>query len=170
MQDVGQVNNSLSDIQAITDILHRYCRSMDRIDRPMGYSIWSDDSFADYGEIFRGSGPEFIDWACDHHSTLVSTSHQICNPIIKLMGQRAASESYVTAGLLGQADGGYVLSTARARYLDEWICQDGRWGIKRRRFMLDFVYTHGVDQLVIGPDSRNRSDPSYDLLGDIFEA
>ena len=33
--------------QAITELLYRYCRAVDRIDIPLGHSIWHDDAQAD---------------------------------------------------------------------------------------------------------------------------
>jgi hypothetical protein len=41
---------TLADRQAITDLIYRYCRAMDRIDPDLGYTIWHEDGVADYGE------------------------------------------------------------------------------------------------------------------------
>ncbi len=46
----------------IRDSLYLYCRSMDRIDRSLGLSIWAPDAVVDYGTRFRGSAAEFIEW------------------------------------------------------------------------------------------------------------
>ena len=46
MED-AELLRSLVDHQAITDLIYRYCRSMDRIDAERGYSIWHDDAVAD---------------------------------------------------------------------------------------------------------------------------
>jgi hypothetical protein len=34
---------ALSARQAITELSYRYCRSVDRLDIPLGHSIWHDD-------------------------------------------------------------------------------------------------------------------------------
>jgi hypothetical protein len=150
--------------RAITDVLIRYCRAMDRIDAKLGYSIWHDDGIADYGPVFKGTGREFIDWVCGFHRTLVSHSHQIANVLIDVQGERAASETYVAVGLLSAKDGGHSLVTGRGRYLDRWSKRNARWAIDHRQFVLDFAITQHVEaQLPWG--ARDSTDPSYKLLG-----
>lgn len=47
----------LLDRQAITDLLYRYCRAVDRLDVPLGRSIWHEDAIADYDDSFyQGDG------------------------------------------------------------------------------------------------------------------
>ena len=56
MNDVEAVR-AAADRQQITDLIHRYCRSVDRLDVPLGRSIWHEDAIADYGEaVYRGGG------------------------------------------------------------------------------------------------------------------
>ena len=80
----------------IENVLKRYCRSMDRIDAELGYTVWHEGGLADYGPIYEGTGRGFVDWVCDYHRTLDSTSHQIANILIDVRGKRATSETYVT--------------------------------------------------------------------------
>lgn len=57
--------NALADRQAITDLIYRYCRSVDRLDIPLGYSIWHDAATADYGaDVYQGDGRGAIDHIC----------------------------------------------------------------------------------------------------------
>lgn len=156
-----------NDLQEIEKLLHRYCRSMDRLDHELGYSVWDGDGSADYGDIFKGTGRAFIDYACEFHSGLVSTSHRISNISVNVTGERAGSETYVIVDLLEQADGRYTLRTGRGRYLDEWIKRDGRWGIAHRRFIFEFLTEQVMDQLPIGQLCRDGRDPSYALLGEV---
>ena len=148
----------------IDRVLKRYCRAMDRIDAALGYSVWHDDGLADYGPIFRGTGRAFVDWVCDFHRTLEGQSHQIANTLIELRGDRAGSETYVTAALLFRAAGRHRVTTSRGRYLDEWSCRGGLWAIDRRRFVLDFAFTEDVEARE-GWGTRDAGDPSYALLG-----
>ena len=91
---------TLADRQEITDLIYRYCRSMDRIDASLGYTIWHHDAVADYGaDIYQGSGRGFIDHVCAVHRQTLAHSHQIANIIIQLDVDRAASESYVTSNI-----------------------------------------------------------------------
>lgn len=148
----------------ITQVLQRYCRSMDRIDAELGYSVWHEDGIADYGSIFRGTGRGFIDWVCAFHRTLDGQSHQLGVPLIQVHGDRAVSETSVTAALLFTKGGRQQMSAGRARYLDRWSRRNGRWAIDERRAVPDFSVTTRVDVLW-GEGKRDRSDLSYTLLG-----
>jgi SnoaL-like domain len=153
----------------ISRVLKRYCRSMDRIDAPLGYTVWHEDGVADYGHLFQGTGRGFIDWVCDYHRTLDAQSHQIANTLIDVRGDRAVSESYVTVALLFTEDGQSRLTTGRGRYLDTWSCRGGRWAIDARYYVHDFSETRGVDARP-GWGRRDEQDPSYALLGALGSA
>lgn len=86
--------------QAITDLIYRYCRSVDRLDVPLGHSIWHADGIADYGaDFYRGDGRAVIDHICAQHLHTMHHSHQVANILLDLDGDRAGSEAYVTASL-----------------------------------------------------------------------
>lgn len=157
---------AVADRQAITDQIHRYCRAMDRIDRELGYSIWHDDGTADYGrDVFQGTGRGFIDHVCAQHGRLLVHSHQVTNIIITLDGDRAGSESYVTATLRMERDGRPLQMTVLSRYIDTWSQRDGRWAIDHRLTIIDMDEIREVTPMkdhVRG--SRDRNDPSYSVL------
>jgi hypothetical protein len=156
----------VADRQAITDLIYRYCRAMDRIDAELGYSIWHEDGLADYGEaIFQGTGRGFVDWVCESHRQMLVHSHQISNIIIELDGDRAGSESYVTASLrLMHGDQLKQIDT-RCRYIDKWSRRDGRWGIDKRVTIVDFDEIRDAAPMSPGNlGARDRSDPSYAVL------
>ena len=80
--------------QAITDALYRYCRGLDRMDRDMVLSVWHNDSTADYGAHYHGSGPGFVDWVWPAHGNFERHSHQITNVLIELVDDdHAVSEA-----------------------------------------------------------------------------
>jgi hypothetical protein len=156
---------SIADRMAITDLLHRYCRSMDRIDPELGYGVWHDDGTADYGPIFCGTGRAFVDWACERHRALSAHVHQLSNVLIEVTGDAAASECCVTV-VLRYPDGGRTMQmTARGRYLDRWSRRRGRWGIDRRVYVQDFDDVREVAKGTFdGWGRRDREDPSYEIL------
>ena len=121
--------------QAITETLYRYCHAVDRIDPDLGAQIWNEDGLAHYGEIFEGTGAEFIDFVFDQHRSCDVTSHQLTNILIEVDGNRADSESYVTACI--RAFG--VDVTVRGRYMDTLSCRSGVWGIDERRHVDDIM-------------------------------
>lgn len=148
----------------IIQVLQRYCRAMDRIDAELGYSVWHEDGLADMGDLFRGTGRGFIDWVCDFHRTLDAQSHQISMPLIKLQGDKAYSETYVSAALLFRKDGRQRLTTGRARYVDRWSRRAGCWAIDKRIGIPDFSITQDIEASP-GGGTRGPDDPSYAVLG-----
>ena len=68
--------------EAIRDQIYTYCRSLDRIDNELGYSVFAEDSEVDYGPTYKGTGRGFIDMMLDQHRQMISTSHMMTNIII----------------------------------------------------------------------------------------
>jgi len=157
---------ALADRQQIADLIYRYCRAVDRLDVPLGHSIWHVDGIADYGEdVYRGNGRGVIDHICAQHRRTLHHSHQVSNIIVELDGDRAGSESYVTATLRVRSGEQLKQISVWGRYIDEWSRRNNRWGLDRRLSIRDFdevrdvtaLYSHDVGR-------RDRSDPSYAVL------
>jgi hypothetical protein len=157
----------LADRQVITELIYRYCRSVDRLDIPLGHSIWHQDAIADYGEFYQGDGRGVIDLICAQHLHTLHHSHQLSNIIIDLQGDRAASESYVTASLRLRRGEQLQHMSVWSRYIDRWSRRNGRWGLDKRIAIRDFDEVRDVvamnDHHVA---RRDRSDPSYAALTD----
>ena len=130
---------NIADRMAISDVIHRYCRAMDRIDVELGHSVWHADGKADYGAIYRGGGRGFVDWMCGVHRSMLALSHRVTNLLITLDGDRAGSESCVIA-TLRRMDGNRLLQTTA-------------WGREITATALP------------GWGRPDRSDPSYQELG-----
>ncbi|MCE7796634.1 nuclear transport factor 2 family protein [Sphingobium sufflavum] len=156
----------LHDRQAITDLIHVYCRSVDRLDVPLGHGIWHEDATADYGASFyQGPGKAVIDKICDSHRGLLAHSHQIANILVTLDGDRAGSEAYCTATLRMQRDEAVMQMSVWSRYVDRWSFREGRWGLDHRIAIRDFDEVRTVTPMS-QPDmgSRDASDPSYGIF------
>jgi hypothetical protein len=155
----------LADRQAITDHIHRYCRSVDRLDIPLGHSIWHEDGVADYPDYYQGPGKGVIDLICKQHLGLLHHAHQVTNILIELQGDKAGSETYCIASLRVQNDEKLMQITVWTRYIDSWSCRDGRWGLDKRIAIRDFDEIREVTAMMrheVG--RRDRSDPSYGVL------
>jgi hypothetical protein len=152
--------------QAITDLIYRYCRSVDRLDVPLGRSIWHENGIADYGaDVYQGDGRGVIDHICAQHLHTLHHSHQVSNILIELDGDRAGSEAYVTAALRARRGEQLIQMTIWGRYVDRWSRRSGRWGLDHRLAIRDFDEIREVTPLqnhLIG--RRDRSDPSYAAL------
>ncbi|MET0270757.1 MAG: nuclear transport factor 2 family protein [Sphingomonas sp.] len=157
---------ALADRQAITDLIHRYCRAVDRLDVPLGHSIWHEGGHADYGAgAYVGEGKGAIDHICAQHRQTLAHSHQVTNVVIDLDGDAAGSEAYHFATLRVGRPGATKQISVWGRYVDRWARRDGRWGLVERVAVRDFdemrdvtpLYDHDVGR-------RDATDPSYRVL------
>ena len=153
------------DRQQITDLIYRYCRAVDRIDVELGYSVWHADGVAEYEGFYSGSGRGLIDKVCASHHHLLCHSHQISNIIIELDGERAASETYITATLRMQDGARLKQIMVWSRYVDRWSRRNGRWGIDKRLNIRDFDEIREVVAMSQSSwGQRSPNDPSYEAL------
>ena len=156
----------LLDRQAITEQINRYCRAVDRLDIPLGHSVFHEDATADYGEtLYQGDGRGVIDFICASHLLTLSYSHQVCNSIITLDGDRAGSETYFHSATRLMQDDKVMQIRVFGRYLDEWSRRDGQWRIDKRLALFDFDEVREVIEMARRDGFvRDRTDPSYAVL------
>lgn len=153
--------------QEIRDVLSRYCRGLDRMDKDMAYAVFHPDSTARYIDIYDGTGPGFIDWVWGAHAVMARHSHQITNVLTEVDGDSAVSEAYVTVALwtLPDGEGRQMEIVGRGRYLDRWRHEAGRWAIADRVFVTDLQTVHAVEGAASSAESRrDREDPSFPLF------
>jgi hypothetical protein len=157
--------SDVADRLAIMDKIYRYCRSVDRLDVPVGHSVFHEDSTADFGASYKGSGRGWIDFICVEHKKFLRHSHQVTNIIIEIDGDRAGSESYVTATLQRRDGDSIVEHQFWARYVDEWSKRDCDWAIDKRECVIDFDSIRDVTNIAEYDRSRrDTGDPSYTVL------
>ena len=141
MQDRDAALQALLDKQAITDIIHLYCRGIDRVDQALLRSLFHPDSTHKHG-AFSGRSADFIDIAIEQIRKYRGTTHQIGNIIIRLDGNVAYSEAYyfvhhrVPAASGNPADDEDYL--AHGRYIDRYEKRDGAWRIAHRNGVWDW--------------------------------
>ena len=157
---------ALLDRDAIREALYAYCRSVDRLDAPLGRAVFHEDSHADYGAgVYQGPRRGAIDKIIQDHDGLTSHSHQVSNVLIALDGNRAGSEAYMTGTMRMQREGKEYQICVRARYLDAWEKREGRWAITRREVAFDHDEIREVTSLRGACHSaRDETDPSYRFL------
>jgi hypothetical protein len=127
--------------QAITEVVYRYARAIDRCDEALLRACFHPDSTHEHGE-FAGSSADFCGWALDLLSRLTATQHHIGNVLIEVEGDGARSESYWIAyhRIPAQAGGGGLVAGRGeetdlfigGRYLDRFERRGGVWKIARR--------------------------------------
>ena len=167
--------------QAITEVLHRYCRSMDRMDRELALSCWHPGGTDEHTPLFSGTGAEFVEWVWKIHEPMVLTRHTLTNILIEVDGIDAWSESYWTVMLRIERDGKLLDLWSGGRYTDHLRCIDGRWAFQHRRSVHDWdnvlpleitmanfpgppLLVPAAPDAPIYPACRSADDPSYQAL------
>lgn len=161
----------LLDKEAIRDQIYTYCRALDRIDNELGYTVFAEDSHVNYGPTFpSGTGREFIDNMLNQHRHMISTHHMMTNILIKVNGDKAASETYMFAAckFKNKKTGSFTVQ-ARCRDIDKWEKRDGKWLIVDR-------IVAGDNTMMVYPDQdlenynthrNNREDHSYTVFSEV---
>ena len=100
---------------AIRDQYYVYARALDRIDNPLGKTVFAEDAQVDYGPTYKGTGYGFIDMMLKMHRKMVSTHHVMTNILIKLNedGTKAAAVTAVVAR--NEFAAGYLAVEAAAK-------------------------------------------------------
>ena len=146
--------------QAITEVVFRYARAVDRMDEALLRSVFHADSR--HHHYFEGpsSDPDlscnpeepgdFVTFALGVLSTFTRTHHQLGNTLIEMVGtDQARVESYFTA-FHRMRPTGDPLAAANAfdtemdffvggRYVDRFALRDGEWKIIQRTGMTDWT-------------------------------
>lgn len=159
--------HELLDKQAITEVLYRYCRGVDRGDRELLASVYHDDGIDDHG-FWKGLGKDFAAFINDmsRDSGSRNCQHMISNVLIELDGDVAYVESYSDA----VRDTGTHRESIQTRYLDRFERRGGEWRIAHRLVVRD---VHHVEErkpaltdeewAIRTPGRRDRQDPVYRL-------
>lgn len=167
-EDMAMALRHLQDREAIRDVLVRYCRAVDRLDRELLLTCYHPDAIDDHG-IFLGSPEEFADWALHLHDEYqTATHHVITNHSCEVDGDTAHTETYyMFAGMNRQ---GNPLTVCGGRYIDRFERRNGKWAIADRMSLLEWQGVPGeifFSREKVDPEDhshesrRDRSDPSY---------
>jgi hypothetical protein len=159
----------LLDKQAITEVMHRYCRGLDRFDIELLRGVfWPDGQ--DFHGAFDGSASDFcafVETNAGEGSPIKVTHHSLSNVLIELAGQTAYAESYFVAyhRIEGEtAEDEFV----GGRYVDVFEKRGDEWRIKIRRTIFDWARKDPATErlwdrwpaaYIFG--TRNRQDPVY---------
>jgi len=146
--------------QAITEVVFRYARAVDRMDEALLRSVFHPDSR--HHHYFEGpssapdlpSSPEepgdFVAFALGVLGTFTRTHHQLGNTLIEMVGaDQARVETYFTA-FHRMRPRGDPLAAENAfdtemdyfvggRYVDRFALRDGEWKIVERTGMTDWT-------------------------------
>jgi hypothetical protein len=155
--------------RAIRRVLQNYCRAIDRLDRELMLTVWHPGATVDYRGLFTGTGEEVTDHFMESHLKYSGHSHQVTNLAVKVHGDRAVSEAYVTARLrwIKHESGRPVDMVVSGRYLDQWSKRDGTWAIDRRIYHNDVNSEYEVVGGFGTTSTRSRDDEAYTLFASL---
>lgn len=165
----------------ITDVIYRYCRGLDRMDKPLTLSCWHPGGTDDHGKLYSGSAEGFVEWVWPVHEKMIATRHMITNIQIELHGDWAGSEAYASLILRVPMGGDVYDCHFQSRYLDRFERIDGVWKIRHRIQVRDFARYERVGasgEPPAGPalieptnpqgigavSTRDTDDPSFEVL------
>ena len=137
LEDMQEKLTYLMDRQEILDVVARYCRGVDRLDRAMVMSAYHPDAVDDHS-MFVGTADEFWTWVQNMHSTHhSSTQHMIGNHLAEIDGDVAHCETYLSYSGINKT--GAPFSAIGGRYIDRMEKRNGKWGIVARQYIVDWV-------------------------------
>lgn len=156
------------DRQVIWQVMLRYARGLDRMDREMARSCYFDDAIEDHGR-FVGWPEDFLDYTDRIAQMYRSTQHSLTNHFCDLQGDEAFCETYYI--FIGVAETPpHLLSSGR--YIDHFQRRDGEWRIANRVTVVESSCDLPDAAAVAGlppayapgeasPTTRDRNDISY---------
>ena len=162
----------LLDRAAISELMTRYCRSIDRCDRPLLESTYWPDAWDDHN-IFRGTALEYFDFIIPWREGHEQTQHMLGNMSIRLDGIDADVETYFICYHRHREPGGAVDMFVGGRYIDRMRKRDGEWRIADRKGVVDWWrhagkaedYSGGYSGMVPRMGGMAPNDAVYDLFG-----
>jgi len=161
---------ALLDKQAITEVVFRYARGVDRLDLPLILSCFHPGAYDDHG-FARGDAVKVSERIVRQLGrTTTLTTHHLGQVLVELEGETAHVESYVYAFHRQLRDGAEVDWLAHGRYIDRFERREGEWRIANRKVVHSWDRT---DPVVERSDetarwwnagARSQDDPVYHPL------
>lgn len=157
----------------IEDVVLRYCRGIDRMDRELVRSCYHPDASDEHGS-FSGGVDAFLDWVWKLLARYESTMHFVGNVLIELAGDAAAAaESYGISFHRGASEAPHLNLITGFRFLDRFERRDGGpWKIAARVAVTEWSRRDDpAHRWPVPPElrsgRRDRSDALYALLASL---
>ena len=157
----------IADRFMIQDLIYRWCRAVDRLDRQGMLDVFWPGAIDSHGP-YIGPAEGLVDWILERHKPIQVSSHFIGNLLIEFASEEVALvESYVrtiqqyppaakhqlaqlTGGAVGQPDAAVDMFTS-SRYIDRVERRGGEWRIARRDLAQDWKQIAEVQYKALQP-------------------
>ncbi len=155
----------------ITDVVHRYCRGIDRRDFDIVRACFHPDATDRHGAESR-TLDDFVAWVDRLTARYRMTQHLIAGVVVDLAGNVAAAESNGVAVHRSDDPSPHLNLVTGFRYLDRFERRDGTWAIAERTGVASWSLPITADQWWDAPTDhvagrRDHDDPLYALLGSL---
>lgn len=142
----------IADRLQIQDVLHRWCRAIDRLDYDGIRAVFHPDATDSHG-FYSGDIEGLITWIRERHRGIVFSMHQVSNQLIEFATPDVAvSEAYLRTIQRYSSDGATALAQLAhgskpagandlwtcSRYVDRLERRNGEWRIAKRVLVQDW--------------------------------
>ncbi|NQV22698.1 MAG: nuclear transport factor 2 family protein [Rhodospirillales bacterium] len=161
----------------ITDVLHLYCRAIDRVELDLLADVYHPGAIDEHG-VYNGDAEGFVESLkaalAGPTSRFRMMQHSISNIMIERTGDSAKVQSHFRAYHRREDKSGKWDEALGGRYLDKFERRDGAWKIAHRVCVYDWSRIEPAteqrwwelfgmdDQFHLG--QRDRTDPLYGFL------
>lgn len=166
MDQLQQSLDNLCSQQAIRDVLHRYCRGIDRLDQDLVRRCYHHDATDEHGS-FSGGVEDYLQWCWKLLRRYDRTMHYLTNILIEIDGDNAQAESYGVA--LHEGDPEYQERNLSVgfRFIDVFERREGEWKILKRVATTEWTQINTPESRFTISDAlrrgqRGREDALYD--------
>lgn len=152
--------------QAITELVYRYCRGVDRVDRELVASCYWPEATDEHGS-FLGTRDEYVAWLFDRVLPRYRmTCHFVGNVLVDrldLDAGRAKCESYGFARHeIDDPQRPEHMLMSGFRYVDDLERRRGEWRIRRRICTLEWTRVDDVSTWWDAPPAHRRGRRDHD--------
>lgn len=175
MADTATRLQELLDKQAIYEVLCRYCRGVDRMDRALTDScFWPGaiDIHVGKEKLYTGTAQEFFDSEWEGFKEFTASQHHLCNHLAQVRGDKAVAETYQFS-LYWKRPGTEAARNVfnSNRYVDRFEKRGGEWRIVHRQLIRNFscgIRPGGFPTMENGWPSlvQSREDAGYQTVDD----
>lgn len=163
--------NESQDYIQIQQVLARYCRGIDRLDRSLLERTYWEDGFDDH-VVFSGKPADFIAWVLEYLAKDKGSMHVLGQSYLSLGSPRATGETYFNAQHVRSDAQGDFIGYSSGRYVDVFEKRGDEWRILNRTVILDIRHREPLDAsasfAAFPPHNvgkHGRDDESYRILG-----
>ena len=143
---------------AIRELAQLYARGIDRKDVALLRTLYATDAIDNHGPYYSGPVDGYFAFLEKSLPHMHIGSHNICNHLISVDGDRAEGEVYAIAWhLVPDGKGGLAHDMQGVRYVDSYRQEGGRWLFAQRDVSFD------MKMLLPAADHGDQPDPLQDV-------